>query len=515
MDPVLAMRTRFRELICENQFDLPNQLDDYNPSLHKGVYCRYCSHTHVVEKQHWKALLAEVNSSSLTNKEKNEFIHCSLSSGVLREAYIEEIEAHETWSREYPYWFAQQELLIDQFEKSVLADEPVVRDALPLKDLTLVTLRTANHRVAVPTTLVNSFLHSLDMKRQYSHLTKTMPSIVLAHLEAMIDQRAQKYVTSWSAEEAENYEYLIDEFYAELKKNEVDLPAELHRFVPSFNAVYVNPKTDEAHLVLTHVAQSVKDQLFPASLKHRLKFLERVKQTEKNVFDYCLPYVQNRLEWPKAIQIMNRFSELHAAFVEQVHQSALSAGPTATRFIYCFQHDKKTKHYVDEQVYQKFVAAFYYADESAELLTPDFVLSFNLVKAFIRDLIHSDLVTLNKIFLGAKEREGIRNYNYAAEHVVSVSQVTDEQLKEFYECGRKVKYETGVEAYIAAIILGGKVESTIYSCLYCEGYHYGVKALREHTAEAVMQDAREWYLYDAFRANKFMLTQRTAGLQPA
>lgn len=501
---LLELRDLFRRLICDAQIDLESNLSQYNASVHKGVHCRYHDHDHVTLKENWDNFLNTVHASSLTVKEKNEFIHAGLSSGVLRAAYSQVIETHPSWE-ETTIWFTQQQMMEAEFEQNVLQDIETVLKSNELQNLSIITIPGSEKEVYVVTEELESFARQLELKKESSVMGRYLPPIVFAHFETLMDRAAQSYIRSLNMRPAQTHEHLIHQFHDEMMKKQVRLEDEYHRFVPSFNVAYFHPESSEQYLVLKSDAASLMEKLIhhPA-VTNPSKFLEDIRETEVDLFGFCLPHMQVRPEWNTAELIMKRIARIRYDFHQTVCEQNLSYGETSKRFIYCRNHaNRKKKHFVDETVYQQYVKDLYEADQTELIISADFVVTFNMVKRYIRETVQSDMMNLNRQALMLKEKEASESYDL--EHLVPVRELSDDELVEFYVCGRKNRYDSAADAWAGCVIFDGKAESTVYACPYCEGFHYGIKALHTPTKKEQVAGGKEWYLYNVKRANRFIL----------
>lgn len=497
------LRELFSSLICNAQIDLTVDLTQYNPSVHKGVYCRYHEQNHVTLKSNWEQFLTAVNSSSLDAKARNEFIHAGLSSGVLRAAFSQVIEEHPSWE-ETTLWFTQQKLMEADFEQYVLQQSREVLETNELQDLSVVFISSVKQEVHVVTEDLKEFAHKLELKKKSAVVERHVPQIVFAHFETLMDREAQSYIRSLNARPAQNHEHLIYQFHDLMVERQIHLEDEYHRFVPAFNAAYFHPLTGQQYLVLkTEAAALIEELLHDPAVLNGTKFLEDLKATEVDLFNFCLPHMQVRPEWNDAEKIMRRFTFIQQAFHEAVCEQSLSYSETSKRFVYCRNHvNRKKKHFVDETLYQQYLQDLFENDTTEALLSTEFVITFNMVKRFIRETVQENMITLNRQVLAAKEREAAENYEH--EHLVPVRELTQADLVEFYVCGRKNRYVTATESWAGCVIFDGKAESTVYSCPYCEGFHYGIKALRTPSWEEQVAGGREWYLFNVRRANRFV-----------
>lgn len=502
------LRELFCSLICDAQIDLTADLTQYNPSVHKGVYCRYHEQNHVALKSNWEQFLKTVNSSALNSKEKNEFIHAGLSSGVLRAAFSQVIEEHPSWE-ETTIWFTQQKLMEADFEQHALQESREVLEANELQDLSIIFLPSIKQEVHVVTEDLEEFSRKLELKKESAVVERHVPQIVFAHFETLMDREAQSYIRLLNARPAQTHEHLIYQFHDLMVEKQVYLEDEYHRFVPAFNVAYFHPLTGDQYLVLkTEAAALAEELLHHPAVSNGTKFLEDLRATEVDLFNFCLPHMQVRPEWNDAEKIMKRFALIQYAFHEAVCEQSLSYSETSKRFVYCRNHvNRKKKHFVDEAVYQQYLQDLFENDRTEKLISADFVVTFNMVKRFIRETVQEDMITLNRQVLAAKEREAAENYEH--EHLVPVRELNQAELLEFYVCGRKNRYETATEAWAGCVIFDGKAESTVYSCTYCNGFHYGIKALRTPSRAEKVAGGREWYLFNVKRANKFVTGRTT------
>lgn len=498
------LRELFRSLICDAQIDLAADLTQYNPSLHKGIHCRYHEQNHVALKVNWEQFLRTVNSSSLNGKEKNEFIHAGLSSGVLRAAFSQVIEEHPSWE-ETAIWFTQQKVMEADFEQHSLQESREVLETNELQDLSIVFIPSIKQEVHVVTEDLEDFSRKLELKKESAVVDRHVPQIVFAHFETLMDREAQSYIRSLNARPAQTHEHLIYQFHDSMMKKQVRLEDEYHRFVPAFNVAYFHPLTGDQYLVLKTEATSMAEELLQhPAVTNGTKFLEDVRATEVDLFNFCLPHMQSRTEWSDAERIMRRIRSIQHSFHETVCEQSLNFSETSKRFVYCRNHaNRKKKHFVDESVYQQYMKDLYEADRTEMLISADFVVTFNMVKRFIRETVQEDMITLNRQVLTAKEREAAESYDH--EHLVPVRELTQNELVEFYICGRKNRYDTAAEAWAGCVIFDGKAESTVYTCSYCNGFHYGIKALRVPSWQEQVAGGREWYLFNVKRANRFVI----------
>ena len=484
---VTKARERFRALVCDQPYDLMLHVEEYRATKHRGVHCRYCETVHVVTSEHWKQFLSEIATSSLTQQERNEFIHAAISAISLRELYASEIERTPHWIKSVPF-FDTQDKMIAAHAAALCENSKSIREHFEDNDLDTAHCSTCDKRHYVLHEDFEQFKSAIELKNSFAEFFATTPPLITGLTQSKLDAIAYTYIEKLDIRPVMVMIPKYEAFRNYACKNVIDLNKPPEWLIPR-NAYYKCFHCDrcsQVHIVPVDYWKNVVDNIRTAPVNSRVKaaLLSSLNKSTRNTETYCLQLAEKDAQWDS---IHNEIQALQdaCATIAKAQSDPKNAIHDETREMWMLELEKQ---------YNKIMSFF----------SGSPTITYCITKQKTRVALDVLLTKMNA--LPASKLGDIFTY-YNGEHLISVSELDDELLAEYYVCGRKVAHKSAVEARLNMIAFSKKKNSSVYLCSYCNSYHIGMKSQKPSTLKGTAQKGRELYLSDPVKANLFIASK--------
>lgn len=472
-------------MVCENSFNPVTHMGIYRAAKHKGVHCATHDAMHVIPTGPWKDFLSKVRSSDLTTDEKNKFLHLGASPHAVRAYYASEIEATSFWEKHAVPLLNSQQVFIQEFEQTIVSNSAHVETTIPLSKLR--TILVDSQRLFVQAETLDAFVKDLFFKHSFTGLINMVPSIVYTHVETMLTEIADTYTEALLVEFADTTDMdLAIIFVNSVCQMNYSDETLLQTIDPETHIVLKCAKCEKIHVV-------GKDSWLGYMKRRKTAKMSAIQKSEVtkhltviNCKDYCLELLKSYPLWPN---IQLQLEEMKALVSEMKHQKAYP-NPERRNEIINLLNEHMTNSPIPTE-------------------------APNLVRVLAgkqeRSLLTEVLLLLKQEKQGDSANLGIRREhgNYYtpqpdSEFLIPSHEFPTEMFEEFWVCGRKQSYRTYEEANLSRIVNDWLGICEIYSCNYCEGFHFGKPSRYEHSEDDYENQGRLWYMSDPRRANAFV-----------
>ena len=478
-------------------------LEDFHPWEHHAILSEKKHDLAIVPRKTWKQYTQRVRQSSLTNQQKESLVWWVANLPRVREELNEILMTHPLMAPAITEWTIIQDTQFVSIQESVIRNSEAEKKTSIPHTLQIVTVNEAPYFITVES--LKQLRYKLDDKALLAQKKKGMPFLVGSAFEAWSDERAAHFFESFNPRRAFAPEDVLPEFWEQVAEYELDIEANLRRFEHDFHVMLKHPETGEVYFLFKH---HYNDILKSSNHKYFRKILhvDELRQiTDSYIIDsyvFLMPYLIQEPHWEEAESLLSSIQRLHDNLLRDASDK---------------QNVRKVDEsaFVSEDVYQKFIGEVFNLHGNLEQFYKpnDYFLS-NYVGYTVSSMLSKTLRYANRKFVHETEGRNVRNsaYNNGGKLLVPTSELSVEQLAEFYVCGRKNKYQSAVDALVGLIALRGKPESQVYSCDYCDGYHYGVRGEHNKTLNQIAFSGEELYPQEVWRANRFFLGRETLSL---
>jgi hypothetical protein len=479
-------------------------LENFHPWEHHAILSEKAHDLAIVPRKTWKQYTQRVRQSSLTNQQKESLVWWVANLPRVREELNDLLMAHPLMAPAITEWTTIQDTQFASIQESVIRNSEVEKKTSLPHTLQTVTVNGAPYFITVES--LKQLRYKLDDKALLAQKKKGMPFLVGSAFEAWSDERAAYFFESFNPQRGFAPEDVLPEFWEQVAEYELDVESNLRRFEHDFHVMLKHPETGEVYFLFKHHYNDILKNCNHKYFRKVLHIDELRQITDSYIIDsyaFLLPYLVQEPHWGEAGSLLNNIGKLHDNLLRDAsteHNNARKVDESA---------------FVSEGVYQEFINTVFNLHGNLEQFYQpnDYFLS-NYVGYTVSSMLHKTLRYANRKFVHETEGRNIRNseYHNGGKLLVPTSELSMEQLVEFYVCGRKNKYQSAVDAFVGLIALRGKPESQVYSCDYCEGYHYGVRGEHNKTLNQIAFSGEELYPQEVWRANRFFLGREALSL---
>jgi len=474
LSEVEKLRVSFREQICAHDVDLSDELEVYTEATHKAVNCKYCDTIHLTGESRWKKFLSQVHSSSLSPKEKNEFIHIALSQGSMRKHYRHAIETSSYWELVKPI-LKEQEGLFREFSDSLCASSYTPSSEVSERLQTKLLCEQHGHH-AIATDQWANLLKEWDLRKRFSALAAAAPPLIRTHAAGTLSDNINAFVAPMDPKPLFDLNHEMQEvFYDAICTGSEDLNIDWENM--SLNKLVAFPcrKCRQRHLVSTTTwEKTVAETIDELSLS------------------------------PNEVQTLRRhLARLDAARLLQPYSSSHPAWKTADALIADLEA-LKPKHNLQDEANLEAKTTYANGINSIRLQADNLPDMPQLLRQLVRAHI---LGKVRELAVQGMKKKPKTVKTTETDFVVPVDDLTEEQLVHYYKCARKVSHATEADALLGlAEESVGSEGKTVYPCSRCGGYHYGTPSKREHDNAYYADFGRSYYLWYPAKANEYART---------
>lgn len=481
----MQLRAAFSALICSQELNMADHLDQYKSSTYKMLGCVYCNSTHLVLLKNWKEFLEQAQQPDVPQQVQNEFIHCAYSQLALRAHYAPLIESSSYWSFVVPL-FIKQKQAIESFKAELSTLNLDALTPTQKEDLVAVSCPSGEEGIVAVSEL-ESYLKDLEMKAEFAGLLGQIPSIVYAHAETLLSLNMREEQEAIARRPLINPVHkLEEEFYSEFctETSKVTVYTEVESLIKVSLISCV--RCNSFHFIPTVKLDSVRSEVARLTKnrpERKTSFSYDIRRQDMDTS--LLPLLEASPLW---INVEDAMEELAQLEYEYHQSSASSVGDSEETAI---QRQKYVSRLTETQL-----------TVAAQLQALPALLNTIGTKQ-IKKQVSDSLRKMNQLN-GSKTITSVPLSKNQGTLIVPVDEFTDEEMAVFYVCGRKNGYHTESEASAALFLDGNAFTSKeVYACSHCSKYHYGTPPKRTHTTKDYAASGRYFYVRFPRKANRY------------